>query len=87
MSWYRKEYLQSEWWKERAARKRKSCNYKCNRCKGPGFDVHHKTYERMYAELDQDLDVLCRNCHQEEHFDKKKANDQFFKFCGRKLWD
>jgi hypothetical protein len=25
--------------------------------------VHHKTYERLGCELDQDLEVLCPDCH------------------------
>jgi len=29
--------------------------------------VHHRTYERLGSEWDQDLDVLCVSCHQAEH--------------------
>jgi hypothetical protein len=31
------------------------------------LDVHHRTYERLGAELTSDLAVLCRSCHQLHH--------------------
>jgi hypothetical protein len=44
-----------------------------HRCQGCGkqgdnsLDVHHLTYERMGDELDEDLAVMCRTCHEAEH--------------------
>lgn len=32
-----------------------------------GLDVHHRTYERIGAELAADLVVLCRDCHERHH--------------------
>lgn len=31
------------------------------------LEVHHKTYARLGAEKMEDLEVLCRSCHAEEH--------------------
>ena len=31
------------------------------------LDVHHLTYERLGREKDEDLRVLCRACHGDEH--------------------
>ena len=30
--------------------------------------VHHKNYQNIGAELDSDLEVLCRRCHEVETF-------------------
>jgi 5-methylcytosine-specific restriction endonuclease McrA len=69
MSWvsdYRK-YLKGEWWRERR-RSRIAQTPHCERC---GFEVdlvvHHKNYHRLGAELDADLEVLCKWCHNEHH--------------------
>ncbi len=42
---------------------------KCERC---GFvnnylDLHHKTYERLFDELPEDVELLCKTCHRKEH--------------------
>jgi 5-methylcytosine-specific restriction endonuclease McrA len=40
----------------------------CERCGGQdALQVHHRTYERLGAELDEDFEVLCRRCHATEH--------------------
>ena len=35
--------------------------------RGPRLDVHHKTYARLGCEAPEDLEVLCRACHDERH--------------------
>lgn len=67
-------YRSSRAWRERRER---SLELAANRCQECGADryqagvlfVHHLTYERFGAELDADLQVLCRDCHNEAHFD------------------
>lgn len=40
----------------------------CSRCGERGTDVHHKTYERWGGnEKLEDLEVLCRGCHEAHH--------------------
>jgi hypothetical protein len=36
---------------------------RCERCGAPGTQVHHQTYERLYAERLEDLLHVCGPCH------------------------
>lgn len=49
----------------RRQRALKLARYCCHRCgsRRP-LQVHHKTYDRLGAEWDQDLEVLCVTCHE-----------------------
>ncbi len=61
-------YLQSPQWRAKRDRARKLAGYRCSRCPSKrDLQVHHLTYERLGAEWDSDLAVLCQNCHQAEH--------------------
>ena len=62
-------YLRSPWWRARRAETialRGGC---CEVCWRPDvkLEAHHLTYERLGAELDTDLAVLCRACHAAVH--------------------
>ncbi len=59
------EYLQTPHWKRKREEKLRAVGRRCQVCnQGPGpLDVHHRTYERLGEELDQDLTALCRSCH------------------------
>lgn len=72
-----REYLASEGWQ----RRRKQFLHEhsdCNRCDLPRWlaiivydqdlHIHHKTYARVGGELDDDLEPLCRRCHEIETF-------------------
>lgn len=60
-----REYLQTPEWKETAKRKRRQAGNRCQVCNASGvqLDVHHRTYENRGHELDEDLIVLCHECH------------------------
>lgn len=64
------QYLQTVEWRQRRNRALARAAW---RCQGAGCDsqrelqVHHRTYERLGAELDEDLEVLCGRCHRAEH--------------------
>ncbi len=63
------EYLRTEWWQRLRIAALKRANYRCfngARHRGP-LNVHHLTYERLGTELDRDLQVLCRKCHEAVH--------------------
>ncbi len=64
------EYLSSDKWKEI----RKQIIYKyngiCDYCHNEGNDVHHLTYDNFRNEPLDDLVLLCRKCHEQEHIDK-----------------
>lgn len=74
-----KQYLKSEKWQEkreavfiRALKNANSTNQHgvCERCgyepHKPCLQVHHKTYEHVYDELLEELELLCPNCHRAE---------------------
>ena len=69
------EYLQTPEWKARrqAALKRADrCCQVCNQDKTQ-LNVHHRTYDRRGYERDEDLIVLCRDCHDLFHKQGKLA--------------
>lgn len=70
---YRSGYLFSEAWRRTRESAILAAGHQCQKCgaRGPGvtLDVHHLTYERLGDELAADLIVLCRGCHQQEHYE------------------
>lgn len=72
-----RQYLESPVWQ---AKRQKALTFYgpvCSRCKEYGNDVHHKTYERVGgAELMEDLEVLCRDCHQTHHRVERATNSK-----------
>lgn len=43
-------------------------NYQCAKCGAKrNLHVHHLSYDHFTKELDSELQVLCRKCHQEIH--------------------
>lgn len=61
-------YLASPVWKAKRGEALAFYGCICNRCAGYGNEVHHKTYLRVGgAELMEDLEVMCRECHQAHH--------------------
>ncbi len=63
------EYLQTPHWKRKREDKLRAVGRRCQVCNhGPDtLEVHHRTYERLGQELDEDLTVLCRACHSTFH--------------------
>jgi 5-methylcytosine-specific restriction endonuclease McrA len=61
------EYLQSDEWARKRDRILRRDRNRCRKCGSPADDVHHKTYERIYCEDDDDLISICRTCHRYEH--------------------
>ena len=75
-----KVYLQSDKWQKQ----RKSVMYwhgnSCKICGGKVFDIHHKTYKRIFNEnVKTDLVPLCRKHHYQMHREAKAA--------GMNLWN
>lgn len=57
-------YLRSRRWKARAERAKRRAGYRCQICNSSmNLEVHHRTYERLGYEADDDLTVLCARCH------------------------
>jgi hypothetical protein len=67
-SWYKDVYLNSDHWKDVRNRYiQKHGNY-CQTCGSRrSLQLHHKTYERLWAERLNDLVMLCDIHHAEQH--------------------
>lgn len=64
-----KQYLRTPEWQRTRAGALERANYRCSldATHSDGLDVHHNTYERLSAELETDVIVLCHSCHQLHH--------------------
>lgn len=63
-----KEYIKSEKWKLKRQKVIDKVGYECEQCgKEHGLQVHHKTYDNLFNELLEDLQLLCNMCHLSKH--------------------
>jgi len=61
-------YINSKEWYRRRAGRLVARNFSCERCgSNVALQVHHRTYRRLGAEREEDLEVLCGLCHREHH--------------------
>jgi 5-methylcytosine-specific restriction endonuclease McrA len=60
-----RDYLRSPEWKQTRAAALRQAHGVCERCVLPryGLQVHHVSYDRLGHEEDEDLAVLCPDCH------------------------
>lgn len=62
------QYLCSREWAEKRQAVINRCRGVCERCRvNPVANVHHLTYVRKYNERLEDLQGLCRGCHEFIH--------------------
>jgi tetratricopeptide (TPR) repeat protein len=63
------EFLQSTRWKDIRDVALARANWRCENCESSlSLEVHHRSYDRFGgAETRDDLEVLCRSCHEETH--------------------
>jgi 5-methylcytosine-specific restriction endonuclease McrA len=75
-----KEYINSDEWRLRSFRAKIRAKFKCQVCNKPYekelLDTHHRTYERLGCEKNEDLIVLCRTCHTLFESSKRQNNDR-----------
>lgn len=63
-----REYLLTEHWQETRERALWRADRQCRLCSSTeDLNVHHRTYERLGCEHNNDLTVLCRDCHAKFH--------------------
>lgn len=58
------DYLRTPEWGQTRKGALRRARYRCQACNtSDPLDVHHRTYERLGAERNDDLIALCRGCH------------------------
>lgn len=64
-----KEYLQSDKWRTFKNKLKRLRGNRCEVCQAPNkiLDGHHLTYIRLYNERLDDVQLLCRECHEKVH--------------------
>lgn len=64
-------YILSPRWHARSEAAKARAGHRCQVCNADrwfcALEVHHRTYERLGRERDDDLIVLCRHCHELFH--------------------
>ena len=64
--WY-PEYLRSPAWRELRNQVLGRAGWRCEVCKAHAEEIHHLTYANVGNEALEDLQALCRTCHQKKH--------------------
>jgi len=78
-------YLNSKHWEIVRRRALAVAEGRCFYCGAKeSLDVHHLTYRRRGCELDEDLIVLCRTCHTDEHLSQNEVEEARQRAAGRR---
>jgi len=72
-----KEYLASAHWQIFRVNVIQWWGGRCCLCNKPGFEVHHRTYERVHNEELCDCVYLCKPCHKKHHGVMVDGNEFF----------
>lgn len=68
-----KQYLKSSEWKEKRKQFIEGVGSECERCGSKkNLQIHHKNYDNVFDETEDDVEVLCKNCHAQEELEKGK---------------
>lgn len=64
-------YIRSPEWKKKSDAAKLRSGFRCQVCNRSSWEVklntHHRTYRRLGVEMDEDLTVLCEDCHKDYH--------------------
>lgn len=95
-----REYIQSEWWQDRRRKYLNEYGQGCEECGLPRWlspacydqdlSVDHLNYQHLWGELDEDLQALCRRCHDIKHFGRSrliKIAPPCCEQCDSEMWD
>ena len=93
-------YLASQDWLERRKSLIENAGHECNRCRlprwlskyvyGEDLHVHHLNYQSMGKELPEDVEILCKRCHEIETFGRSDLRETLVAkctFCGAFHYD
>ena len=70
------DYLDSYLWKEKAEWIKEIFDYTCQKCGSKkNLQVHHLNYKSLGNERKEDVTVLCKKCHEEEHNDRSNKTE------------
>ena len=71
-------YLAGEHWQKRRAEHAATHERRCRYCQQPAADLHHRSYLHLRAELDEELEWVCRDHHEEvqQYGVVKRASDR-----------
>jgi hypothetical protein len=76
LSYY--EYIVSPEWRTRSIAVCTSRGSKCEVCGSKEkIQVHHRSYERMGQETEEDLEVVCKSCHELIHWAANQYPEQY----------
>jgi len=63
-----REYLQSEHWQAKRTHILLTRGSRCQQCGALGpVHLHHVSYDRLGCERDEDILLLCTDCHRQMH--------------------
>lgn len=70
------QHLHSQYWRTIREIALAKSKYKCSRCRTKDYlNAHHLTYENVGNERIEDIQILCRMCHEKEHVDNNSTRD------------
>ena len=86
---YKSQYLHPKWQKRRLEML-ESADYQCQSCEDTEktLHVHHKRYIKgrdVWDYADDDLEVLCVDCHKHEHWQKDELNKMIATMCSQEV--
>lgn len=94
-----RRYIAGEDWRSRRKQFIEEMGARCERCDIPravavvAYDqdlhVHHRSYANLGSETQDDLEILCRRCHDIETFGSSDLHEISFrkcKACGGRIW-
>jgi hypothetical protein len=64
---YRDYLLSAHWAKLKREYREGDLPQHCLACRDSNYELHHRSYERLGAEIRGDLIPLCRKCHEKVH--------------------
>jgi 5-methylcytosine-specific restriction endonuclease McrA len=68
----KEEYYKSPEWEQVRVFAIHRANHRCQRCGSAGvLQVHHVTYDNLFNEKPEDLEALCKRCH--DSADRQRA--------------
>lgn len=80
------DYISSDEWKEKKTAQIVEYGLCCSKCgkelSRRDLDLHHKSYDKEFgSETEEDLMLVCKDCHKELHQDVSCFDNQLMKDC------